>query len=212
MSPVACAANLAWAAANLPAHARFRRALGNPSGAQAAVLRRIIREGAQTAYGREHRFETIRDYADYAARVPLRDYGEFEPYIERIRRGEPAVLTGEPVTCLATTGGTTGGRKLIPYTKSLQAEFNAAVSPWIVDLFRAHPGVVAGSAYWSISPVARRPEDGDSAVPVGFEEDGEYLGGVRKRLVDAVMAVPPDVRHAPTVEEWRRRTIGHLSR
>ena len=43
-------------------------------------------------------------------------------------------------------------RKLIPYPRGLQRELNRAVGPWIVDLYRRHPSLVAGPAYWSISP------------------------------------------------------------
>ncbi|HEY8666383.1 MAG TPA: GH3 auxin-responsive promoter family protein [Tepidisphaeraceae bacterium] len=210
--PLAFAANSAWALGNLPAWSAFRRALANPAAAQATLLQSIISRAANTAFGRAHHFDRIRSYDDFRQQVPLCDYADVEPWIERIRRGERRTLTADPVRHLATTSGTTGGRKLIPHTAGLQVEFNRAVGPWIVDLFLSRPSLLAGPAYWSISPVARQPQQDTSVVPIGFEEDSAYLGGIARHLVNAVMAVPASVRHAPTMDEWLRLTVHHLSR
>src|SRR5207249_3666086 len=126
---------------------------------------------------------------------PLRDYDALSPWIDRIAAGERCVLTAEPVIRLMPTTGSTAARKLIPYTRSLQREFNRAIGPWIVDLYREDRSLACGCAYWSISPVTRPEMQRESGPPVGFEEDSAYLGGVRKRLIDAVMAVPGEVQH-----------------
>jgi GH3 auxin-responsive promoter len=207
----AAVANALWLASNLPAWRAFRSALHDPGRAQQSVLKQIMRQNASTAFGREHRLTDVRDVCTYQRLVPIRGYDDFLPWIARIRGGDSNVLTSEPVTRLATTSGSTCARKLIPYTRSLQQQFNRAVGPWIVDLMRQHPAIVAGPAYWSISPLATVDAE-PSKVPIGFEEDSEYLGGIRRRLVDAVMAVPASVRRAPTIDEWRSQTIECLRR
>lgn len=212
MSGRALIANMAWGLSCLPAYLRFRAAIARPAQTQASILRRLVHAASQTAFGREHHFEQIRDYHDFASRVPIRDYGEFEPYIDRIRRGEQGVLSPEPVIRLATTSGTTSGRKLIPYTRRLQQEFNSAIGPWIVDLFHSDPLLMTGPAYWSISPAIRDQRAEDSAVPIGFEEDGEYLGGITGRLINWAMAVPASVRHAADIDEFRANTLAELRR
>lgn len=212
MNAIATAANAAWWASNLPSWWAFRAALHNPAATQRRLLQSIVSGAARTAFGRDHRFNKIQSYADFVARVPIREYAEFEPYIDRIRRGEQHVLTADRVIRFATTSGTTSGRKLIPYTRRSQAEFNRAVGPWIADLFHTYPSLVAGSAYWSISPVVQESHETDSKVPIGFEDDSEYLGGLRRRLVDSVMAVPNSVRHAGSMGEWRRQTADHLAK
>jgi hypothetical protein len=205
------AANAAWAASNLAAWSSFRTAIENPSEAQNHLLRSILRCNAETAFGRAHGFDRIDGRHDFAARVPVRTYEEFEPWIDRVRRGEQRVLTSGRVTRLATTGGSSGAVKLIPYTADLQADFGRAIGPWIVDLFRSDPSIMAGPAYWSISAVVSTC-DIKSTVPIGFEDDGEYLGGLRRRLVDRVMAVPASVRHAASMQQWRDLTVHHLAR
>src|SRR2546426_7503148 len=111
----------------------------------------------------------------------------------RIRQGEANVLTHAPVTHLIPTGGSTGARKLIPFTAGLQREFNAAIGPWLVDLQRQSPGVIGGPAYWSVTPALPDTTAEESAVPIGFDSDAAYLGGTRRRLAEAVLAVPSGV-------------------
>src|SRR5947209_1573961 len=163
--------NTLWTASNVPAYLRFRQALREPHLAQHRKLRELITQNANTAFGKAHRFDEIRSYEDFIRRVPLSDYGALEPAINRIRHGEQNVLTHEPVTHLIPTSGSTGARKLIPFTAGLQCEFNAALGPWLVDLVRQLPELIGGPAYWSITPVLNEHTIESSAVPIGFATD-----------------------------------------
>jgi len=205
-------ANTLWTASNVPAYLRFRQALRDPHFAQHRKLRDLISQNANTVFGKAHGFDEIHSYEDFARRVPLSDYSSFEPWIDRIRRGEKNVLTHEPVTHLIPTSGSTSARKLIPFTASLQREFNAALGPWLVDLARQYPGIIGGPAYWSITPVIGEHAIESSAVPIGFASDTEYLGGNRRRLADAIMAVPPGVGSAKSLDAFRYQTLLHLVR
>jgi hypothetical protein len=204
-------ANTLWTASNVPAYLRFRRALREPHVAQRRKLRNLITQNANTAFGKAHGFDQIRNYEDFIRRVPLSDYNAFEPWIDRIRRGEKNVLTHEPVTHLIPTSGSTGARKLIPFTAGLQREFNAALGPWLVDLARQHPALIGGPAYWSITPAFSEHTTELSAVPIGFASDTEYLGG-KRRIADAIMAVPPGVGSAKSLDEFRYQTLLPLVR
>jgi hypothetical protein len=205
-------ANTFWSASNLPAWWRFHRALREPQATQARKLQAYITSNAQTAFGKAHHFDRIRTYAEFSRLVPVADYDAFEPWITRIRQGETRVLTHEPVTHLVPTSGSTGGRKLIPFTSALQREFNAAIGPWLLDLQRQFPPILSGPAYWSVTPALHNAEPEPSAVPIGFDSDTAYLGGTRRRLAAAVMAVPPEVQRATALEEFRCQTLLHLLR
>jgi len=195
---------------------RFEAAIRRPEEAQEELLRELLHRNGDTRFGREHGFSSVRSVADYRARVPLRSYEEFVPWIERIRRGERGVLTVEPVTRLLPTGGSSGGRKLIPWTPSLGAEFRRALAPWIVDLFRRQPDLKRGPAYWSVSPAVDSGEavsDGeDSPIPIGFDGDSRYLGGPLATLVRPTMAVPESVARHSHVETFQYATLLHLLR
>lgn len=203
MNLAATAGNLGWLTASAPSAWRFERALQRPEETQWRLLRRQLKRNASSAYGREYGFGEIRSYAEFARRMPLVGYEEILPWVGRIRDGEAGVLTSEPVTRLMPTSGSSGARKLIPFTAGLQREFNAAIGPWMVDLAGRHRGIVGGRAYWSVTPLTRNARDEVSAVPVGFEDDAGYLGGVRQRLVERIMAAPSTLRHIEEVGRFR---------
>ena len=207
MRPLTVAANAAWLAASLPAWLRLTRALRRPEVAQEELLRSFLARNAESAFGRAHGFGEIRGYAEFARRVPLADYADVEPWITRIRAGEPRVLTVSTVSHLVPTSGSTGARKLIPFNAGLQAAFNTAVGAWMVELAREHPGIVGGPAYWSISPAVAEVASESSVVRIGFDDDSAYLGGARQKLVAILMAVPPAVRGAADLETFHYLTL-----
>ncbi len=211
MSPRAFCCNLAWFAAQTPALLRFRQALDCPGETQQRILHRILRANADSAFGCTHSFSGIKTVHDYQQRVPLSSYEDYVPAVARIRAGEKNVLTASPVRRLAVTTGSSSAVKLVPYTVALQQQFTAAIGPWIRDLFRSDPDLMAGPAFWSVTP-ALAPLDIESVVPIGFEEDTEYLGGFWKPFVDATLAVPGAVSRIRDSAEFRRATLLHLLR
>src|SRR5262249_60216974 len=60
--------------------------------AQLEALRENCRAAARTEFGRAHRLGEVSSHEDFQARVPLRTYADFEPYLQRMRRGAPDVL------------------------------------------------------------------------------------------------------------------------
>lgn len=94
---------------------------------QANILKNLVKIGRGTEFGKEHNFENIRSYDDFKKAVPIRDYEEFKPYIEKIKQGKFNVLwKGKPIY-FAKTSGTTSGVKYIPITKeSIPNHINTA--------------------------------------------------------------------------------------
>ncbi len=81
------------------------------------LLQKLLRQAAHTHFGQAHRFTQIRNYSDFQQAVPLADYEQLRPYIDRIIAGEQHVLwRGQPLY-FAKTSGTTSGIKYIPVTK-----------------------------------------------------------------------------------------------
>ncbi len=95
-------------------HAKVKKAMANAVADQQAVLQQLLRYGARTAFGAEHRLEDVKSYEDFRKAVPIRDYEAFTPYIDKIKNGEQNVLwKGKPIY-FAKTSGTTSGVKYIP--------------------------------------------------------------------------------------------------
>ena len=89
----------------------------NPVETQNKVFQKLIRQAKDTQFGRDHHFDQIQTPADFAQNVPVRDYEELKPYMERVVKGEENVLwKGKPLY-FAKTSGTTSGAKYIPLTK-----------------------------------------------------------------------------------------------
>lgn len=207
------AANAAIAAAYAPDHARLLTlAAAGPAALarqQSRLLGRILARNAATDFGRAHDFGRLRSAVDYRAAVPLATWDDLAPAVARVAAGEERVLTAERVRLLEPSSGSTAATKLVPYTAGLRADFARGIRPWLHDLYRSFPALLAGRAYWSVTPAASRPAPA-GLVPVGFDEDADYLGPLAKRLMGAVFAVPGDVARAPSVDAFRTRTLTHL--
>lgn len=90
--------------------------------AQQRVFSKLIREAANTAFGYDHDFASIKTYADFKQRVPVRDYEGLRPYIDRVVAGEPNVMWKGKPEYFAKTSGTTSGAKYIPISKESMPE------------------------------------------------------------------------------------------
>jgi hypothetical protein len=89
----------------------------HPLKTQERVFTHLIKRGAATVFGQDHNFGAITSYEDFANQVPIRDYEELKPYVNRVVAGEPDILwPGKPIY-FAKTSGTTSGAKYIPITK-----------------------------------------------------------------------------------------------
>lgn len=99
----------------------------SPIETQDKVFKYLISEAVNTQFGKDHDFGKISSYSDYIERVPIRDYEELKPYVQRVVAGEENVLwKGKPLY-FAKTSGTTSGAKYIPITKeSMPTHIEAA--------------------------------------------------------------------------------------
>ncbi|HLH88465.1 MAG TPA: GH3 auxin-responsive promoter family protein [Xanthobacteraceae bacterium] len=188
----------------------FCNACANPRATQLALLRRILRNNAQSAFGRAHEFAGIDDIQSFRAAIPIRGYDELRPWIDRAADGAPGVLTTAPVICCEETGGSASGGKLIPYTEAVLASFRAAVLPWLADLARQRPAAVAGRAYVAISPAGRAPCATAGGIPIGLASEGAYLGADLAEAFADILVVSPEVGGLAELSAWRRATLLRL--
>ena len=99
----------------------------HPEEAQKQVFENLLKKAENTLFGKDHDFKNIKNYQDFAKKVPIRDYEELKPYVDKMVSGEPDILwPGKPLY-YAKTSGTTSGAKYIPLTKeSMPTHINAA--------------------------------------------------------------------------------------
>ncbi|MBQ1200059.1 MAG: GH3 auxin-responsive promoter family protein [Bacteroidaceae bacterium] len=85
---------------------------------QMQVLRRLTSKAERTEWGREHGFESLRTYEDFAASSPVNTYEDLKLAIDRMRQGERDVLWPGQVRWYAKSSGTTNDKsKFIPVSQ-----------------------------------------------------------------------------------------------
>lgn len=106
---------------------QINRWADHPIDTQKKVFSRLIKTAKNTAFGTDHDFKNIQSPEEFIKHVPIRDYEQLKPYVERMVEGEKDVLwPGQPIY-FAKTSGTTSGAKFIPLTKdSMPTHIKAA--------------------------------------------------------------------------------------
>ena len=99
-------------------HHKNQKWINNPLDFQKKIFYNLIKEATDTDFGKDHNFHKIKDYTDFQAEVPVRDYEGLRPYVEKMLLGKASVLwPGKPLY-YAKTSGTTSGVKYIPLSKA----------------------------------------------------------------------------------------------
>jgi len=89
-----------------------------PNEVQNEILFSLLRNAENTLYGRKYDFLNIRSYQIFSERVPIITYEDFQPYIEKARRGEPNVFWNSSIKWFAKSSGTTDAKsKFIPVSQ-----------------------------------------------------------------------------------------------
>jgi len=89
----------------------------NALACQEALMHKLVHDAKETAFGRDHNFQGIKDYEGFKQAIPIRDYEDVKDYIERVKHGERNVLWPGKPAYFAKTSGTTSGVKYIPMSK-----------------------------------------------------------------------------------------------
>ena len=94
---------------------------------QQKILKNLIKKASHTQFGQDHQFSKIKTYEDFKSLVPIRDYEQIKPYVQKIIDGQADVLWKGKPKYFAKTSGTTSGVKYIPLTKdSIPNHFGTA--------------------------------------------------------------------------------------
>jgi GH3 auxin-responsive promoter len=87
----------------------------NPIDAQREVLQDLVTSAQYTEIGRKYNFSGLFNVRAYKEAVPIHEYNDLKPYIERIMQGEQNILWNTPVYWFAKSSGTTSDKsKFIP--------------------------------------------------------------------------------------------------
>lgn len=156
---------------------RFRLFLAsrNVKKSQEKTLRDILTISKDTVYGKEHHFDEILAattaeelYARYKKNVPVNDYEDLRPYINRHLHGEGDILFPGKPKMYATTSGTTSEPKWIPITFKYFTDIYGKMNKlWLHNFIHANSDAFKGGV---VSIVGKAIE--------GAAPDGTVYGSV----------------------------------
>ncbi len=89
-----------------------------PIDVQNELLDNLLDTAIDTQWGINHNFNRIKSYKDFQKSMPISNYEDFLPYIERIKSGEKNLLWPNETRWFAKSSGTTSTKsKFIPVTQ-----------------------------------------------------------------------------------------------
>jgi hypothetical protein len=114
--------------------------LNHPVEIMEETLQTVLKKHSDTVIGRQYDFRSIRNSDDYASRIPLMDYEQMEPYLERVYANPMGgILTADPPFWYLTTSGTTGKSKYLPVNESLTKCYTKGSMQILLPFMNAHP-------------------------------------------------------------------------
>ncbi len=131
--------------------AKLDRAAAQPQLAQNRLLSETLRKNVLTVFGKAHNFTAIKSVKDFQRQIPLRDYEDFRPFINRLIKGEKSVLTAENPFMFTLTSGTTDEPKYIPVNREAQTRSAALMRQWLFRAESDHRGLTAHSSVGIVS-------------------------------------------------------------
>ncbi|MBK7213263.1 MAG: GH3 auxin-responsive promoter family protein [Bacteroidales bacterium] len=94
-----------------------------PHEVQEEWFEKLINESRDTEWGKKYDYRSIQTEADFRNRVPVSEYNDLKPYIDRLRKGEQNILWPSDIKWFAKSSGTTGDKsKFIPVTEDALEE------------------------------------------------------------------------------------------
>lgn len=109
--------------------------------AQRDVLQELVTSAQYTEFGRQYNFSSLFNIRSFKEAVPVHEYEDIKPYIDRIMQGEQNVLWDTPIHWFAKSSGTTSDRsKFIPISQESLSNGHYKASKDVLTMYyQFHP-------------------------------------------------------------------------
>ena len=109
--------------------------------AQREVLQNLVTDAQYTEFGKKYHFSSLFNVKEFKKRVPIQEYDDLKPYVQRMMNGEENILCGTPVNWFAKSSGTTCDKsKFIPISEdSLQDNHFQASKDVLSNYYKNFP-------------------------------------------------------------------------
>jgi hypothetical protein len=110
--------------------------INNPIEAQREVLQDLVTSAQYTEIGRKYGFDKLFTIKAFKQAVPIYQYDDLKPYVERIMQGEQNILWNTPITWFAKSSGTTSDKsKFIPISDESLVECHFQGAKDVIALY-----------------------------------------------------------------------------
>lgn len=120
----------------------------NPLSTQAMVFNSLIHSGQFTEFGKKYDFPHINSIKDFKKLVPIHEYDDLKPYIQKMMEGQQNVLWNTPISWFSKSSGTTSDKsKFIPVSNQAMEDCHFKSGKDVLALyFRNFPqsGIMSG--------------------------------------------------------------------
>ena len=107
-----------------------------PHEVQNELLLSLLDFAKYTEIGKQYEFDSIKNYATFAERIPIKNYEGWQDTIERSRRGESNIFWPTPIKWFAKSSGTTGSKsKFIPVSEESLEDCHYAASKDLLCMY-----------------------------------------------------------------------------
>ncbi|MGN6438032.1 MAG: GH3 auxin-responsive promoter family protein [Agriterribacter sp.] len=90
----------------------------NPVASQREVLQDLVTSAQYTEFGRKYNFSSLFSTREFKKAIPIHEYDDLKPYIQRMMDGEENILWNTPIKWFAKSSGTTSDKsKFIPVSE-----------------------------------------------------------------------------------------------
>jgi hypothetical protein len=108
----------------------------HPIEAQRQTLQELVTAAQYTEFGRKYGFNHLFTIRQFKQTIPLHEYDDLKPYIQRMMEGEENVLWNTPVQWFAKSSGTTSDKsKFIPVSQESLEECHYQGAKDILTLY-----------------------------------------------------------------------------
>jgi hypothetical protein len=115
---------------------RLENWINNPIEAQREVLQDLVTAAQYTEIGRKYGFDSLFTIKSFKQSVPIHQYDDLKPYVERIMAGEQNILWNTPITWFAKSSGTTSDKsKFIPISDESLEECHFQGAKDVITLY-----------------------------------------------------------------------------
>jgi hypothetical protein len=164
----------------------LEEAATDPQRVQQTLLLNLLKKNSETEFGKKHGFGNIGSGAAYRRQVPIQDYENLEPSIQKCLEGKRSILTSDPPVRFNVTSGTTGRPKYIPVTAESQRSTSRLMQQWLYRALKDHPALLDHASLLIASPAV------EGRTPAGLPY-GSATGLIYEnlpRLLQRAFAIP----------------------